>query len=112
MARWTFIALAVLVGEGCQALAQTPNSTDAGPPNVLQNTMGLYGVQMPSPDAGVTPASCHPYGATCATPKECCSQQCTNGMCGDGAVSCRPPGTPCRVGPECCSTFCEMNVCR
>ena len=110
MARWLFIAMA-LAAAGCTALAQGP-TVDAGSPNVLQSTLGMYGVALPSLDAGITPSSCKPYGMLCATPKECCSQQCTNGACGDGANACRPPGTPCGAATECCSAFCELNVCR
>jgi hypothetical protein len=105
------LALAWLAAQGCRAAAQ-PAGTDAGASNILQNTLGLYGVQMPPPDAGITPSSCVGYGASCETPKTCCSQQCIDGRCGDGTIACKPPGSPCSGPSQCCSAFCETGVCQ
>src|SRR5690349_7763550 len=100
-------AAAMVLFAGGSAFAQ---STDGG--TVLQNTMALYGVSLPSPDAGTTPSSCRAYGEGCGAPMECCSRICTDARCGDGARSCRTPGTPCNAAVECCSAFCEVGICR
>lgn len=104
----TVILTLFALGAGVAAAQEEPD----GGRTAFELIMGQAGAVLPSPDAGVTPASCRPFGAECGAPLDCCSQQCANGRCGDGARSCRESGLACGDSADCCSRFCVEGSCQ
>jgi hypothetical protein len=78
----------------------------------------------PRPDAGLDDASpafdstaaCTSDGVFCNQPTECCSNLCTNNVCGavpGGTQTCRQQLETCLTPSDCCSPFqCSKGLCR
>jgi len=56
-----------------------------------------------------SPAYCLDKGKTCNDSGECCSGNCTRGLCVDS--SCVSEGYSCSDSADCCSALCERGVC-
>src|SRR5262249_33955441 len=56
------------------------------------------------------PPPCKPDGQSCMTAAECCTGLCSNGVCGK-PPPCKPAGAMCSAAAEGCSGACNNSVC-
>jgi hypothetical protein len=57
------------------------------------------------------PACTSDHGA-CTSNGNCCSQSCVNGACASLNTSCKTLGNQCASGKECCSSLCTQGTCQ
>ncbi len=100
-----FAALALSLVVGCKDSA--PPAGD-GPASELGSGDGVKLGDGKKPTDGAKPV-CTPYGATCASPAECCSGLCTDKVCAAG--KCGEPGAGCALATDCCLLNCSGGKC-
>jgi hypothetical protein len=55
--------------------------------------------------------NCGLFGMQCTTGADCCSNVCSNGMCGSDPTQCSMAGASCSANTDCCTVSCVDNHC-
>ena len=103
--RWLCFGVAAFALVACGG--KIDDGTDAGEDSGSESGGPDGHAETGLPDTG--PPQCKPNGAQCVSPVECCTFECSFGVCGGPPPPppCKPDGAPCGSAGECCSNTCN-----